>query len=195
MSLSPTTRLSLVLRLGDPSDGVAWGRFLDLYAPLLCGFFRKWGLQDADVADLVQEVLAIVARRAETFSHNGNRGAFRAWLYTIARNRLRHFHARHAREETSVAEQIETALAPDDEAEVWEQEYEKRLFAWASQQVQERVTRPTWQAFWQTAVEGRCGEEVGKDLGMTPGAVYVAKSRVMARLKKTLDEMVEMEGH
>ena len=91
MSQSPTTRVSLVLRLCDPNDREAWGRFVALYAPLMYRFFRKRSLQDADAADLTQDVLQVVSQKVKTFSHQGHRGAFRAWLYTISKNRLRQF--------------------------------------------------------------------------------------------------------
>jgi RNA polymerase sigma-70 factor (ECF subfamily) len=91
MCQSPTTRLSLLVRLGDPNDREAWGRFIELYAPLLYRFFRRRTFQDADAADLTQDVLHVVARRANSFCHSGAPGAFRAWLYAIARNRLRRF--------------------------------------------------------------------------------------------------------
>ena len=186
MNQSPTTRLSLLLRLGEPNDREARGRFIELYAPLLYRFFRRRTLQDADAADLTQDVLQVVAQRVKTFSHNGVRGAFRGWLYTIARNRLRHFLAQRQRttapaSDGEAADLVEAAPAPD-EAGIWEQDYRRRVFAWASEQVRARVDPSTWQAFWQTAIEGRTGDEVAKSQGMSSGAVYMAKSRVMARL-------------
>jgi RNA polymerase sigma-70 factor (ECF subfamily) len=50
-----------------------------------------------------------------------------------------------------------------------------------------------WQAFWQTAVEGRCAAEVAAGLAMTPAAVYLAKSRIMARLKERIRQWEEGE--
>ena len=199
MGESPTTQVSLLLRLCDPDDWEAWGRFVALYAPLLYRFFRRRSLQDADAADLTQEVLQVVSQRAKSFTHQGGQGAFRAWLFTIARNRLRQFHDRSCRSdrgtgESDVLDQIEAVSAPDEEAQVWEEEHERRVFAWASEQVRSQVDPTTWAAFWRTAVEGRSGEEVASALGLSRGAVYVAKSRVMARLKRLIEEIEEMEG-
>jgi RNA polymerase sigma-70 factor (ECF subfamily) len=199
MSQSPTTRLSLVLRLRDAEDREAWRQFVELYAPLVYRYCRQRGLQDADAADLTQEVLQVVANRAKSFSHNGARGAFRRWLYTVARNRLGHFFARRRRGEggagdTAAIQLLEAIPAPDEEATLWEQEYQQCIFAWASQQIRGHVDGSTWQAFWQTAVEGKSGGEVAAALGMSRGAVYMAKSRIMARLRKLIDDLEELEG-
>jgi RNA polymerase sigma-70 factor (ECF subfamily) len=161
-------------------------------------FFRRRGLQDADAADVTQDVLQIVSQRAKTFSHNGSRGAFRAWLYQIARNRLRQFLTKCRRSELATGDSVvldraEAIPAPDDEVRIWQEEYERRVFAWASEQVRARVDPSTWQAFWQTAVEGQSGEQTAAALGLTPGAVYVAKSRVMARLRAFVEEIEELE--
>src|SRR5262249_52941712 len=53
----PPTRASLLVRIRDARDAAAWGEFVDLYAPLVHGFARRQGLQDADAADLTQDVL------------------------------------------------------------------------------------------------------------------------------------------
>jgi len=199
MSQSPTTRVSLVLRLCDPNDREAWDRFVALYGPLVYRFFRKRGLQDADAADLTQDVLQVVSQQAKSFSHQGRRGAFRAWLCTIARNRLRQFLAKCGKDrgigDSAVLERAEAMPTTEEEARIWEQEYERRVFAWASQQVRGRVDPSTWQAFWLTAVEGQSGEQAAAALGLTPGAVYVAKSRVMARLRALVEEIEELEGN
>jgi RNA polymerase sigma-70 factor (ECF subfamily) len=198
MSQTPTTRLSLVQRLGDPNDHVAWARFFELYVPVLYGYFRKRGLQDADAADLTQAVAQVVLQRVESFSHVGARGAFRGWLFSIARNQFRKFSERQSRHAEKTGASAITDLADeiagaDEQDLVWEQEYRRHLFAWASDRVRPCVDPSTWQAFWQTAVEGKSGEAVGKALGMSPGAVYMAKSRVMARLRKTIEETEKLE--
>ena len=41
-----------------------------------------------------------------------------------------------------------------------------------------------WWASWLTAVECCGGEEAARELGLSLGAVYLAKCRVMARLKE-----------
>jgi RNA polymerase sigma factor (sigma-70 family) len=197
MAESPTTHVSLLVRLGDPQDRAAWDRFVGLYAPLLYQFFRRRGLQDADAADVTQDVFRVVSQKAAAFAYDGTVGSFRAWLYEIARNKLRHFQTRQERQsrnrEPAADDLLAAAVARDDEGEGGGAAYEQSVFAWASQRVQARVDARTWQAFWQTAVEGRSGEEVAAALGLSVGAVYVAKSRTMTRLKKVVEEIQATE--
>src|SRR5437867_340080 len=98
MADSPATRASLLVRIRDPRDGVAWSQFVDLYAPLVYAFARKQGLQDADAADLTQDVLRSVAGAVGELVYDPKRGSFRGWLFTVARNKLRNFLAAQKRQ-------------------------------------------------------------------------------------------------
>src|SRR5437667_8501877 len=91
MSDAPATRLSLLVRLRDARDDEAWTQFVDLYAPLVYGFARKHGLQDADAADLTQDVLRAVAGAIGKLNYDPRRGSFRGWFFTVVRNKLRNF--------------------------------------------------------------------------------------------------------
>src|SRR5437588_5372019 len=91
MGDAPLTRPSLLVRLHDARDGQAWGQCVDVYAPLVYGFARKHGLQDADAADLTQEVLRAVAGAVGRLEYDPARGSFRGWLFTVVRNKLRNF--------------------------------------------------------------------------------------------------------
>lgn len=194
MSDPHETRASLLVRIRDQRDGAAWSQFVEIYSPLIYGFGRKHGLQDADAVDLTQEVLRIVARTAERFEYDAKLGSFRGWLFTIVRNELRTWLSRQQRVvpgSGDTAEQLRLAEIADDatESAAWDQDHERRLFAWAAEQVRKEVQTATWQAFWRTAVEGHSGKEVAADLEMSVAAVYLAKSRVMARLKELVNEL------
>ena len=190
MNEHPRTRASLLLRIRDPRDADAWTQFVEVYAPLIYGYARKQGLQDADAADLVQDVLRTTALAVRKLNYDARLGSFRGWLFTVARTKLadlvnkRRWPGRGTGE--SAVQQLlvnQPASEPDPE-EDWNDEYERRVFAWAAERVRREVEETTWQAFWQTAVEGRSGQEVSAALGMTIAAVYLAKSRVMTRLKE-----------
>ncbi len=193
----PATRPSLLVRIRDPRDGEAWSQFVEVYAPLIFGFARKHGLQDADAADLTQEVLHTVARSATRLDYDPQRGSFRGWLFTVVRNRLRDFWDSQKRQhrgsgDSGVQKLLGEQPAPEkDLSLLWDQEYERQLLAWAADQIRGTVQESTWQAFWQTAVEGKSGKEVAQALGMTVAAVYLAKSRVMVRLKDQVRQMEE----
>ena len=199
MAEPPKTRVTLLARLKSGRDDVAWGEFVQLYAPVIYGFARKRGLQDSDAADLMQEVLRSVARNADRMEYDPNRGTFRGWLYTVTRNKIYNFlnsqrNRPRAIGDSGARERLEAV--PDRAAEPdgdWELEYQRRLSAKAMDIVRDEFQPNTWKAFWGAAVEGRPAAEVGGELGMTPGAVYVAKSRVLARLREEVQKMVAIE--
>ena len=199
MTDQPATRHSLLVRIRNARDAEAWAEFVDLYAPLVYGFARRRGLQDADAADLTQEVLRAVARAAKRQDYDPARGSFRGWLFTIALNKLRNFVAsrrRHPQATGDAAEQSLLEEQPDrtpDEVAWWDREYEQRLFEWATEQVRDTFEQSTWSAFWETAVEGKPAKDVATRLGMSTGAVYIAKSRVLARLKDCIQQL-ELDG-
>ena len=196
MAEIPPTRASLLVRLRDPRDGAAWGEFVDLYAPLVYGYLRKQGLQDADAADLSQEVLGAVAGAVGRLEYDPRRGAFRNWLFTVVRRKLSNWRAGQGSRargsgDTATYRLLEQCPVPESVEAEWEAEWERRLFAWACEQVRRSVTDVTWQAFWRTAVEGQAGKQVAADLGLTVAAVYLARSRVLARLKELVRSVQE----
>jgi RNA polymerase sigma-70 factor (ECF subfamily) len=193
MADSVLTRPSLLARIKDTGDRQAWAEFVDIYAPLIYGYALKQGLQDADAADLTQEVLGAVARSAARLDYDPTRGTFRGWLFRVVRNELADLGAARKRHrpgsgDTAVKRRLEEHPAPtQDEVAAWEREYERQLFARACDQVRRDFQESTWQAFWLTAIQGKSGKEVAGVLGLTTAAVYLAKRRVTERLKQQIE--------
>lgn len=196
MTDSPATRQSLLVRLRDPRDGQAWTEFVAIYTPLIDRLARANGLQSADAADLAQEVFRAVAGAIDRYDPDPALGSFRGWLFRIARNLMINLLAARrvrpqATGDSDVQELLERVPAPDGaETAFFDLEYRRRLFAWAAEQVQGEFRQSTWQAFWLTAVEGQAASAAAAASGISIGAVYIARSRVMARLK-TIIEQVE----
>jgi RNA polymerase sigma-70 factor (ECF subfamily) len=189
----PLTRPSLLVRIKDLGDREAWQQFVDLYGPVVYGFGRQRGLQDADAGELTQEVLRAVAAASGKLDYDPRRGAFRSWLYTIARNKLYDFWLARSRQpqgsgDSDVQARLEEEPARDEA--LWDDQCEQHLFAWASERVRGEFAASTWQAFWQVAVEGKKPRQAAEDLGLSVAAVYIAKGRVLARLKKEIEEVV-----
>jgi RNA polymerase sigma factor (sigma-70 family) len=185
----PKTRLSLLLRLRDHTDAQAWSDFVDLYAPLVYRQARRRGFQDADAADLTQEVFRAVASAIHHFDYDSRRGEFRGWLYRITENKIRDVADR--RQATGAGDTATHELLHEQpaaqSADDWDREFRDNLLSWAYDQVRTRCDDRTWQAFWLTAIEGKSGEAVALQLSMSIGTVYVAKSRVTIRLKEILE--------
>src|SRR5207302_3382515 len=131
MNSSPHTRPSLLVRLRDTADHEAWRQLVELYAPLVYRFLRRRGLQDADAADLTQEVLRAVAGAIDRFEYDSRRGSFRGWLFTVARNKLHSFLKHRDCQRRHIEEVDDERLCREpapEEAELWEPEYRQRLF-------------------------------------------------------------------
>ena len=191
MTEIPPTRPSLLLRLRDPRDGDAWAEFLDLYAPLVYGYAHKQGLQDADAADLTQDVLAAVAGAVGRLEYDPARGAFRNWLFTIVRRKLANWRRGQRNRPDGSNETLEQCPAPQAGEAEWEAEWRERLFAWACEQVRRDVADVAWQAFARTALHGQPCKQVAADLDLNVAAVYLARSRVLARLKELVRSVQE----
>ncbi len=180
------------MRLRDSQDLHAWEEFACLYAPLIHRFGIRNGLQDADAADLTQDVLTAISRAIGKLEYDPAVGRFRGWLFTIARNRIRNMMTRRrpghrGSGDTGMHRVIEMESARDsDLSAIWDEEYQHRVFHWAADRVRPHFSRDSWRAFWETAVEGQKPESVAAKLGMSVGAVYIAKSRVIARLRETI---------
>jgi RNA polymerase sigma factor (sigma-70 family) len=195
MQESPATRASLLVRLRDGGDAEAWREFVHLYAPLIYGFARKRGLQDADAADLMQDVLRSVSSAVPQLDYDPVRGTFRGWLFTVTRNKVFNFlESRSLRVQGSGDSRMQQRLeqhadAGGDPSAEWEADYQRVLAAQAMERVKGEFQTSTWEAFIQTAVEGRTPSQVASHVGLSVGAIYVAKSRVIARLRQEIERM------
>ena len=203
MGNTPESRSSLLLRLRDPRDRDAWDEFAVIYTPLIHRYCLRRGLQEADAADVAQDAMFVVSQAIARFELRHVKGSFRSWLFKITRSALADLCKRQRREPpaeggTTLQRLIEDHPDPaiDD---LWDREYQQYMFDWACQQARSEFEESTWQAFWCTAVKNLKGETVAQSLGISLGAVYIAKSRVLARLKQLVggvsDDSPFLEGH
>lgn len=198
MPANPETRESLILRLPTAADAQAWREFIDLYEPLILRFAKRRGLQDADAREVAQNVMIAVAKAVDRWQPDRERGRFRAWLFRIARNQLINYVKKHASQNASGYSSSAVAIDPfDRSAELKSQvdlDYRREMFRLAAAHVRDSFSENSWIAFWQTSVMGQPVELVSRQLGITPGAIYVARSRIIARIKSIVNQWEQSDA-
>lgn len=197
MSNSPKTRVSLILRLRQ-QDADAWQEFIEIYQPLVFHLAIRKGLQQADALDTTQEVLARVAKAIDRWDPDPNKGSFRGWLSTITRNLVIEFLRSKNRlpitsDNSSVDQLIREVPESCQESQIFDLEEKRQVFAWAVEKIRPSFKDSTWQAFWKSSVENQDVEAVAKEIGITKGAVYIARSRVMSKFKHQIQKYLANE--
>ncbi len=189
------TRPSLLLRIRDSGDSEAWREFAGVYAPVIYGYCRRRGLQDADAADVTQEVLAQVAQSIRTFEYQPERGRFRGWLGAVTHSKIELLR-RKARPEV----QASGGPAPDGlldevgsagEDPVWVEESSAALLRVALERIRPDFEPATWRAFEVVWLENHSPDDAAQETGLAVYSVYMAKSRVLKRLRQELLALAE----
>ncbi len=185
------TPSSLLERLRHRFEPEAWARFVSLYTPLIYSWGRRIGLQDQEAADLVQEVFVTLLQVLPTFTYDRHK-SFRRWLRTITLNKWRNLRKRpDQRVKHCSCEILEAVAGPDELEAAWEAEYQQHLARRALCIMRADFQEKTWKACWETVAQGRPAAEVAAELGLTIGAVYAAKLRVLDRLRHELHGLLD----
>lgn len=184
-----TTPVSLLHRVRRREDNASWERFVALYTPMLYDWARRRNIQDSDAADLVQDVFVLLLRKLPDFEYDPS-GGFRSWLYTLLVNRHRDRLRRKSRDVQEL--RPEDAAAPDAGADLFvEEEYRRALVGRAFELIAGDFTEATRAAFREYVMNARPAAEVAAELGLTVNAVYLARARVLARLREELDGLMD----
>jgi len=185
-----TTQSSLLIRLRSRDDSEAWSRFARLYTPLVHHWVSRLGVESNHADDLVQEVFVVLLGRISLIAMDQPK-SFRAWLRTVTLNKCRdHFRRQNRLTEPRLMEQMEIAER-DPAAILTEEEYRKYVARAALQLMRDSFSETTWRACWEQVACGRTAAEVAADLGITENAVYLARGRVLKRLREELDGLWE----
>lgn len=178
--IDATTPASLVIRLQDHADAKAWSDFVDVYSPLIYNYCRLRELQSSDAADVTQEVLLRVAKAIRNFEYDRTKGLFRDWLARIVLNEIRRFAKKH----------VDFATAPHDLHQdskrlesAWNEQFQQHVFAKALERTRAHFSDDTWLMFERSWIGEVPAKQLAQELGTGIDRIYVARSRVLKRLR------------
>lgn len=190
-----STSASLLAKLKDPSDQVSWEQFVRIYTPLVRYWLRRVNLQSHDVDDVLQQLMVKLVQKLPEYEYDPER-SFRGWLRRVVHNEFLHL-KRSQREltlgdpgnaETTLVKPLDKIVEPED---FWSREYADLVVALALPIMRDNFEETTWRACWLTTVDGEPAAAVAEKLGLSVGAVYIAKSRVLQKLREELAGLLE----
>ena len=190
----PETRHSLIVRLKSEDNECAWREFVTAYEPFLRHLATRLGVPEHHVPDIVQQVLLAIATSVDGWRDDGNTASFRRWLATVSRNIVIKFMSRERRQAggtggTDVHDLLQQVPASPDRDQL--NRYEHELIVWAAEQVLSEFIDTSWAAFRATVIEGRSVDEVAAELQVSCGSIYMSRSRIMARIRTKIEEVMD----
>jgi RNA polymerase sigma-70 factor (ECF subfamily) len=186
-----TTSVSLLERLRRPDEAAAWERFVQLYTPLLLHWARRAGLSSEDAADICQDVFATLVQQLPQFAYQPEQ-RFRCWLRSVLMNKWRNGLRRKALAPALAnSAELSGVMVEDGLESFWEEEHRQHLVKRALQLMQSDFEPKTWQACWELVARGRSGADVAAELGISENAAYIAKWRVLRRLREELAGLLD----
>lgn len=190
----PSTSVSLLERV-KLRDNEAWSRFVRLYGPTIYRWARRAALQPSDAADVVQDVFQAVAEHIGRFRRQSDRDTFSGWLWMVTRNKVRdHLRRRAASPNAlggSVGQDLVNQLPLPEHVDEPADRLTSELAHRALELIQTDFEPSTWQAFLRSTVDEHSVADVARELGLSVAAVYKAKSRVLLRLRKELEGLLD----
>ena len=192
-SASASSSLLERVRAQEPE---AWRRLVRLYYPLVRGWCERAGLQSEDAADVAQEVFRALAGNVDRFRRDGGQNSFRGWLWGITRRQLlAHRRRRQAEPAAAGGTDAQRRLAelpgPEDPSDADRPAEHSALLRRALDLLRSGVEERTWQAFWRATVEGRAPADIAAELGMSVNSVYLAKARLLRRLREEFADLLD----
>jgi RNA polymerase sigma-70 factor (ECF subfamily) len=190
----PDTPVSLLERLRAGPDEFSRRRLLDVYGPWLRDWLRRQGVNGADTDELTREVLALLLKELPGFRHDLHRGAFRRWLRAVTLDRLRAFWRERNREPPLPSLAVVVPELENPESEVsrsWDREHNEHVVRRLAELLAGEFDPATWGAFRLTVLEGKGTAAAAAELGLSPVAVRIARSRVLSRFRREADGLLD----
>jgi RNA polymerase sigma-70 factor (ECF subfamily) len=187
------TRHSLLIRAQCGENG-AWKDLRELYRPLILGWLNRQGVQAGDLEDLCQEILLTVFKCLPSFEYSGQRSAFRSWLRTIICSRMADYWRAIDEGTPRIGAVAALHEIGDSERELyrrWDQEHDRYVVQCLLDLVEENFDPMTVRAFRRLALDGMSGAQAATELDLTVAAVYLAKSRVLMRIRQEAEGLID----
>ena len=186
------TRQSLIVRLKNEHKELAWRDFVCAYEGFLKQLARRQGVPERHVPDITQQILLTIARSIDGWKDDGNAASFRRWLSTVSRNVVIRFMSRERKQAggiggSDLVAQLQNVEDKPDEHYI--RRYQHELIVWAAEVVRHEFLETSWRAFWATVIEERPVDEVALELDVSPGSIYMSRSRIIARIKMKVAEV------
>ncbi|MFN7020824.1 MAG: RNA polymerase sigma factor [Phycisphaerales bacterium] len=188
----PTTSVTLLGRLRDPTDASAWREFDSRYREMIVGFLRRRGLQVADAEDCAQATILGLVRGLRGFEYDAQRAGFRAYLFRCVRSVLADWFSRHRRGSGPVAANGRELPSEQHLFESFEREWIDHHYRLATRRYRER-SDPRAIAILEATLEGKSARLLAEALGMTKPALLKAQQRLRDCLRELIAEQLRDE--
>lgn len=183
------TSVTLLQRVKDPGDAQAWEEFFKLYYPLVMKYARIRGLRTSDAEEVAQECMRSLATHMPHFEYSTSRGRFRNYLSTMVHNKIYDL-LRRKHPPTAGGAALDQVPAPEETEAMWDQVWLWEHLTYCIDRMESRCADHTMRAFRLYVLEGRPVEEVCQTLDLSANQVYLAKTRMIQRLRTEVRELV-----
>lgn len=196
--LNTVTNTELLNGLRRSDNRMVWQQFVERYQPVIERYAVRFGLSQADAQDAAQQALIEFSASYQAGKYDREQGRLRSWLFGIARNQMRNLRRKRGRGERQVIDETNATgffdrLPDDDELEkAWDEEWRQSVVRQCLEEVRREVDAKTIEAFELFAWKGFSAQEVAARLEMTPNAVFIAKHRVLRRIRELADQMEDI---
>jgi len=183
------TRPTLIERIREARDPLAWEDFFERYWPTIFGFARRRGCSEHTAEEIVQEVMLKVFRQRDVFHYDRERGRFRDWLGAVVRNQVAQLRRspqqriRPVGGDSALVDGSEESDTPAPD-ELWQQTFENSLLLVMLDVVRRESNPRDYLAFELFALRDLKALEVARITGLSRNVVYKAHRKVLARLQQ-----------
>lgn len=180
--------------LHDLGNAECWRVFDARFRPVLVALARQRGLSEEDAADVAQTTLVSFIADYQRGCYDPSRGRLSSWIMGIAGHRISDLkRAASRRQRVCSTLGIEAAATRPDEEAAWDAMIRKVILRRAMVELhsQSRFDPRTIRAFELCALRGVPAQATADECSMSVAEVYVAKNRVIARLREIVASLSE----